>query len=270
MSAGKMGLCLAFAWVLIASAYGTTLVAVNVAGDPDTLHAFDTAAPAAAGDALTTLAGNFVRGLDLTGELDGYYVASDTLSGSPTGLFRLDGGASTWISDVPFLTSSTGGLTFNQDATGLFVALDPPDTRPFTLFSVDLLGNWTEVGPISIPGINLGIAGLALDPQTGTLYALDNTTDSLLTINQATGAATFVGTLGISANAVGGMDFALDGSGLYIATNVGRIYEVDPATGAAGTLLGQLPFNSSTIAAVPEPAAVALLALLTLTAVRRR
>ena len=36
----------------------------------------------------------------------------------------------------------------------------------------------------------------AFDPQTGTLYLVDNSTDSLYTINMATGAATLIGSTG--------------------------------------------------------------------------
>jgi hypothetical protein len=98
-------------------------------------------------------------------------------------------------------------------------------------------------------------------------------TNSLYTINQATGATTLVGSMGVAnANSVGGLEISRKGVG-YASFN-GNLYRVDLGTGAA-TLIGSTGFdNISGLAlvrtggggggggggGVPEPGTWALLA----------
>ena len=63
---------------------------------------------------LRTLSGNYVRGLELTAEKTGWYCASYSIGGSPTGLFRLEDGVSTFVAPLPFLGQSPGGLAYCQ------------------------------------------------------------------------------------------------------------------------------------------------------------
>lgn len=255
----RAGLPLAVTLAVAGFSRGADFVAVNISPAPDTLVRFDTANPGAADASapLATLSGNFVRGIDLTGPGDGWYVCAAPLDGSPTGLFRLQLWESTRIGDVPFESTSTGGLTLNRAHTFLYFAIDPPDARPDTLFKVNFDGVWTEIGPITVAGDpDPTIAGLACDPLSGALYALENDADALLRIDPADGSAVAIGAgLGIAANGAGGMDFEpAPPYMLYIATNSGWVYVVDPLSGIAGPALGQLPFVTSSIAALPGPA----------------
>ncbi len=242
------------ACTLANAAMAADYVAININTDPDVLVQFDTAVPSAATTVVATLAGNFVRGLDLTSDNDGWYIV--TTGATVNGLYQLVDGASTLVAALPFTTTAVGGLTLNADNSALWVALDPPDARPDTLFSVSFTGVFTEVGPIT-DAATPEIAALALHPTTGALYAIDNASNVLLQIDTASGAGTRIGTgLGVAASAVGGADFSKDGTNtLYIATDGGRVYAVDTQTGLAGPLLGRLPFATSSIAALPQAAA---------------
>ncbi len=249
---------LLLAWLAASAARGIDWVAVDISPSPDTLIAFDSDAPGASDPnaPIAALAGDFVRGLDLTGPLDGWYVCTAPGGGSPTGLFRLTAGESLRVGDLPFESTSTGGLTLNRSGASLYVVLDPPDSRSDTLFRVTFDGVWKEVGPVSLPGdADPTVSGLACDPVSGALYALENDADALLQIDPATGSATIVGGgLGVTVSGTGGMDFeTAPPHRLLIATNGGGVYAVDPGTGGAGPPLGGLPFGTSAIAAVPAP-----------------
>lgn len=246
-------------------------VATNADSDPDTLVPFDTANPAAPASPLATLGGDFIRGLDLTDGLNGYYVSMASNTGGETGLFRLADGQSSKIGDVPFETTALGDLTLTPNADALYAALNPPGAS-CSLYGVSLTGQFDAIGPITLAGEgSTDISGLAMDPVDGTLYGLDNRSDSLVRIDPATGEAEKVGTgLGILAGFAGGLDFAPDGSMLYATTHGGRVYSIDVATGLAGESLGTLPFSTSAIAAVPEPASLLLIALGAGAVARRR
>ncbi|GJL93159.1 MAG: hypothetical protein DHS20C04_28180 [Hyphococcus sp.] len=83
------------------------------------------------------------------------------------------------------------------------------------------------------------ISGIAIQPGTGVLFGIDHATDTLVTIDPATGAATTVGNLGASAFDVG-LEFDAAGN-LYMSSDTGGtgpdFYSVDTTTGAA-TLIG--------------------------------
>jgi hypothetical protein len=87
------------------------------------------------------------------------------------------------------------------------------------LYTINLAsGTATLVGAIRLPGGKpIGVTGMAASPKDGTLYGITseqspNNPRSLVTIDQATGAATLVGELG-----AGGSDIAFNEKGtLYI------------------------------------------------------
>jgi DNA-binding beta-propeller fold protein YncE len=258
-AAKQMAIVLAFSGISMVQA--AQFVAVVADTDPDHLATFNTAtveSPSPAGN----LDGNFIRGIDFTGAGNGHYVAMQSVNDSPAGFFQIRAGVASKVADVPFETSALGDLTYNANQDGMYAALNPPG-QPCSLYEVSLAGQFTHVGRIIVKGSGTAdISGLAMDPVGGVLYGLDNRTNSLIRIDPANGQAMIVGDgLGMPINFAGAMDFAYDGSGLYFSSNAGKVYEVDPKTGLAGTALGQLPFAVSAMAAVPEPAALALLAL---------
>lgn len=214
---------------------------------------FDTTSPGT--NALfATLVGNFIRGLDMDSPTTGYYVATSSLTGSPTGFYRLSAdGSSMFLSDVPVITGTECGLTLNRENTLLYYAQGQAGDD--LLYTVTPAGVFTAVGPIVIPNVSgSAILGLAVHPQTGVLYGADTTSDSLVTIDPTTGAATVVGAFGVAVAAIGGLDFDNQTGELFFAADPtnSKLYRVDIATGAA-TFLGNMGIGSSSIASVSIP-----------------
>lgn len=269
----KRSWCLIFGLAAAASAPAAAaeFVAVDAASVFNTLRPFDTNNPFGARPPVAILEGTFNRGIDLTHGLNGYYISMMPQNGSPTGLYELRDGTPFKVGDVPFQTTALGGLTLSRNYDRLYAALVPPG-KPCTLFEIELSGEFHEIGPIIVAGSGSStIAGLAVDPQNGTLYGLDNQSDALVTIDPNTGAARKVGDgLGVNAEFGGGMDFALDNTGLYMLTRGVQIYHVNTSTGAAGPLLGSLPFGTEAIAAIPEPTSLLLISLAPIVLRRRK
>ncbi|NNC86878.1 MAG: DUF4394 domain-containing protein [Akkermansiaceae bacterium] len=67
--------------------------------------------------------------------------------------------------------------------------------------------------------LGTNVPGLAYLPATSTLYGVSGQTDSLYTINTATGAATLVGSLGINTS-FNGLAYHADTGELYLADTV--------------------------------------------------
>lgn len=249
--------------------------AVLTATNPDILVAFNTGSPEEMdqGNPIATLAGNFIRGLELESEDQGWYVTTSSYAGGPVGIFRLSGGVSTQVGDLGFETLSLGGMSFSVGEDFLWLAIDPdfvvPETNgplPFTLFRIDFDGSISEVTQLAVAGADhLMISGLAVDPNSGVLYAIDNDLDALLTINTTTGEGTVVGSgLGFDFSGwTAGLDFTTDGSALIMVSNSGGdVRVVDTTTGLAGPSQGSLGTNTSAIAAAP-PASSTVSAALT-------
>lgn len=80
------------------------------------------------------------------------------------------------------------------------------------------------------------IGGLDIDPTTGSLYAVDDDTDSFLRIDPATGIATLIGSITSGGNvipSIANMGFSFDGTGtLYFSASSGRRFsEMNVTTG---------------------------------------
>lgn len=99
-----------------------------------------------------------------------------------------------------------GGLDYNPTNSTLYALEDAgTNTRLLTISTIN--------GAVTIVG-NLGTGitdcnGLAVDPATGDLYTIDATTENLLRINPATGAATVVGTAPASTRGVFGAQYGM-------------------------------------------------------------
>ena len=163
---------------------------------------------------------------------------------------------------VPNLTGE-GGLAFRSDGVG-FLNFTSGATSTLYRFttapaSAVLVGNTGGVA---------GIDGLAFSP-ADVLFALgQQPTNNLYTEDQGSGALALVGATGVaSTTSLGGLDFL--GSTLYAAIS-NSLYTLDTISGAA-TLIGAIGSANGDIsglafldvngAPVPEPGALALLAL---------
>jgi hypothetical protein len=239
----------AIAWAA-AGAHAGPFVADSISPNPDTLVAFDTAA-VGINSPFATLAGNFVRGVDMDTPTTGYYVCTSPLTGSPTGFYRLSAdGSSTMLSPMPVTTGSECGLTLDRSGTLLYYSQG--QTGDDLLYSITTAGVFTPIAAITIPSVTgSAILGLAVHPQTGVLYGVDTTSDSLVTIDPATAAATIVGPLGVAVQFIGGMDFDNATNELFFAGDPTdtKLFRIDIATGAA-TLLGNMGIGCSSIASV--------------------
>lgn len=106
------------------------------------------------------------------------------------------------------------------------------------LYTVNpVTGALTSVGPIGF-----AVTGLAFDPSTGTLYGVTSNLSplhprSLITVNTATGAGTFVGSYGLG-TPLGDIAFKSDGTLYgYGGASAASLYTINKATGVA-TLVG--------------------------------
>jgi hypothetical protein len=94
----------------------------------------------------------------------------------------------------------------------------------------------------SVGATGYAITGLAVEPTTGTLYAVTSNNSpiharALLTLDKATGAATYIGQLGLSSSSpIADIAFKSDGT-LYGLSSAAVVYTINKSTGAA-TLVG--------------------------------
>ncbi len=241
-------------------------------GSPDSLILFDTDSIGTTTPG-PTLAGDFVRGLDLTANLTGYYIVTDGFAAAtnPFGLYELNNGVSTFVSNLGGIEDgSTGGLSLSADESFLYYIGDLVDNDDADeLYTISLDG--TISSPTTITGLapNVAFNGLAVAPD-GTLYAVDTTSDSLYSIDPSTGVPKLIGELGFSAFGIGGLDFGPDGL-LYAA--LGDDLATLSLSDGSATVLGDIGPSVANLAynpPIPEPTTLGLLAASGLLLTRRR
>ena len=159
-----------------------------------------------------------------------------------------------------------GGLAFRGDGIGfLTTALDPKTTNPANdLYSFDITTGKSTL--ISTHPSGPTLAGLAF--VGNTLYGLGKLDNTLYTIDQATGVATIVGSLGYSAGSPFESLSSGPGGALF-ATLDDFLFSINPTTGAATpldpTFQNDTGFSSisglSYAATVPEPSSFVLVAI---------
>lgn len=110
-------------------------------------------------------------------------------------------------------------------------------TTQNTLFSFDNTSVGTTTTPVAISGLQLGevIVGIDRRPANGLLYGLSSQ-NRVYTINQATGAATFVSTLSIGLNGSAfGVDFNPVPDRLRATSNANQNLRINVDTGVVAT-----------------------------------
>lgn len=175
-------------------------------------------------------------------------------------------GATLATIDVGIVTGGEGGFAMQPDGTGF---LSSAEGNVGTLWKFDINAPSASL-VTALRGFAPSMDGLAFD-SAGVLYGLNqgapNNGNRLFTIDQATGATTLVGPLGVGNSAVGGLAFAPDGSLFATLSDlapaaVARLYMLDKSTGAA-TFVGNLGFDSVSgitfLTPIPEPQAWLLL-----------
>ncbi len=244
---------------------------ISTAGSPDPVTAFDLADPGGSQQTLGSVDGNFNRGMDFNGPDSFYYfVSTDTLNDpGDRGLWFWNNNVNNQITTIPFSDSGDGDASLSNDGNRLFVTVDDGDgTAGDSLYVFGSLGGsatFTEIGETGLTQL----IGLAMDPATGTLYGYDSSTEGLYKISTLDGSVELVGNSGISAGAIGGMDFNADGSTLLLAEG-GDLFTINKDTGVAQAA-GDVGLNTSALSfRVPEPTSATLLVIVGLFGMRRR
>jgi len=154
----------------------------------------------------------------------------ETLTSYPVGFNSLTGLAYDAVNDKIYVCDTNGS------SSRLFVI--DPDT-----YSITLVGN------IGSPAV-IGIAADA----AGNLFGIDLVTDSLYSIDSATGAGTLIGSLGVDINYAQDIGFDRVNNVLYgtLYSGTGGLYTIDTTTGLA-TL--KAPFGDELVglAIPPQP-----------------
>lgn len=181
----------------------------------------------------------------------------------------------------------TGIFTGIAPVTGLVVDTDTfidltigPDGSAYLAAGANLYTMNLATGAASLVGAFSNVSlviDLAID-RDGVMYAHDIGTDSLLTIDTATAAATTVGPHGLAANFAQGMDVDWSTNTLYATIytggGTGQFVSWDTSTGAVTTIVDTTPWNMEMEMAVrspiPAPASLGMLGVAGLLAVRRK
>ncbi|MFM9959546.1 MAG: hypothetical protein ACKVZJ_15930 [Phycisphaerales bacterium] len=175
------------------------------------------------------------------------------------------------------LNLTTGAATFVADQPVIVpegdIAIAP--TGAFHITDANELSILNGVTAAITP---IGLMGTAADDVSGLIFGGNGSlygyakngaaSDTLVSLNPGTGAATTIGNLGFNANLnVGGLTFGADGV-MYL-TDGATLFSVNPNTGAS-TFIGSHGTSQFSGLAVPAPGVGALAGLVMLGAARRR
>jgi hypothetical protein len=158
-----------------------------------------------------------------------------------------------------------GSLAFRSDGIG-FMTQSAGSVGQLWSFDITLPGSTAITTDY---GLTPSMDGADFDG-SDVLYGLSQNSYDLYTINQTTGATTYVGPTGfLSGTGLGGLTFTSNGT-LYGVLN-DALYTINPGTGAA-SLVGPIGFNdvSGLTAVIPEPATFVILGLGSLCLIRRK
>ncbi|MHC4113011.1 MAG: DUF7901 domain-containing protein, partial [Planctomycetota bacterium] len=163
-------------------------------------------------------------------------------SGDANSIVKIDpttGNTLQKIAINPGTVTGEGGLAFRSNGIGY---LTSAMGNAGDLWNFDItVPSSTYIGAFSPSMDGLDFNGSDVLYGLKQSYSVPPSAYELYTINQATGAATLVGSTGVIATgSVGGLTFAPDGT-LYAAIN-DSLYTLNPGTGAA-TLVGPIGFS---------------------------
>lgn len=131
------------------------------------------------------------------------------------------------FTSVSITSVNLEGLAIDYNR-GIIYAFDADAGQLYTLEAES--GRATPVG---VSNGSSSIGGLAYDPRSGTLYGVDDVTETILVaLNTCTGTAIPIGNLGSNISDVDGITFCEEDSMLY-GLNNGMFLAIDPITGKA-------------------------------------
>jgi hypothetical protein len=272
----RISRALAIGVVLFASARANaaTELLFGVELATDNLISFNSDAP---GSILTSHAinglqsGEAIRGIDMgpNGLLYGL--------GSSSRLYTIDPNTGQATAVGGQFSTVLNGSTFGFD-------IEPTGARVTSDLGQALLINTStgvatvQASPVYAPGDpHFGVAprvdALALNPANGAWIAGDSLANSFATLTPGTGSLSTIGNAGIDFARNNGLDFSQNTGILYLASPsassdpAANLYTVNPLTGAVSLvgLIGNVGDNilvdGLTVASVPEPSSLGLLAL---------
>ena len=140
----------------------------------------------------------------------------------------------------PDLLPLPSGRLFGSDASAdELIAISPEN------------GSSDSLGETALPSLN----GLAFDVNSDTLYGIDVATNSLITVNAATGQLTLVGPIGVNFPNTAGLAYDPVNNILYATSNgsAANLYIIDTLTGNASSV-GPLGINIPGLAFDPTTA----------------
>ena len=229
----------------------------------------------------TVLNSRAITGLQAAESVRGIDIGSDGklyALGSSSRLYTIDPntGAATQVGSGQFSTLLNGS-TFGMDVgpTGVRVT---SDLGQALLINTSTGAATVQASPVYAAGDpHVGqtprIDALAFNPGTGAWVAGDSLANIFATFTPGTGALNTIGPSGIDFARNNGLDFSTLSSILYLASPAAssdpaaNLYTVNPTTGAV-TLVGlignpgdNILINGLTVAEIPEPGSLGLLAL---------
>ena len=252
--------------VALASAATFSAQAELVYGVSDQLNellTFDSASPqnVLSARAITGVqSGDQIRGIDwINGTLYGL--------GNESYLYTINPntGAATQVGAGQFSPLLNGtDFGFNQGANQLYVSSDLGQN-----LTINPLTAAATAGPNYAPPSS--IDAIAYDHVSGALYGISAASHNLFSLNPVTGAVTLIGPTGVSFQDRIGFDISINTDVPYFSATVGgqtEFYTVNLSTGAL-TLVGDVGtpgeftsgLDSIAVAEIPEPSAIALLAI---------
>lgn len=175
------------------------------------------------------------------------------LTPAPYGTFDLTTGTFTQTGTLTG-PATAAGLTAHPDGTTWYILENAGATVNLWRGNIAASGTFTLVGSSTVMGLAID---LSCDSQ-GNLFANSITTDSLYSIDPATGAATLIGPTGFATNFAQGMDFDWSTDTLYATLytggGTGGFCSIDVTTGAATLIDDTLSLNAEMEIAIQVPA----------------
>jgi len=127
------------------------------------------------------------------------------------------------ICPVPAFPTSQRGLAYDPISDTFFSG----DWVTDTIYRFDRAGNMIDIAPVEYLGQTIGSAGLAYNPDTGHLFALEAQDPSELFIIDVDAGYVALDAVPIAGMVGGGLDFACDGTLLAVAQNLAEVWLID-------------------------------------------
>jgi len=166
-----------------------------------------------------------------TGTLYGIHVSTNQLA-----VVDPDTGVTTDVGPLGGFAEPVGALAFDPAGNQFYLTFEASGIDPVFTFHAGT-STLTQIGPTGF----FDVQGLALDRDTGMLYAIERDAGQILTLDRVSGAGTVIGRSGLGSAAALAFD-AETGALCGIDDHLDHLFRFDVQTGAA-TGIGALGFD---------------------------